>query len=194
MAFYPKEFFGSIWLTNENGEAISGWPQAVSGIAFGSPLIFVYNNLLLTAFVTQAGELTVHDEGGRLLQFFPMELDGIFYVQPVFDNEFLWLIASNGTLFRIGLDGAMHDYRIPNLQVMEEGHIVLFDIDNDRKPEIFITGEGNALHSYRGNFLPVNGFPLPVWGKPAFVNPGNTGIIDLAGVGMDNRLYLWQIR
>jgi hypothetical protein len=190
-AFYPKEFLGYIWLVDSQYQALPGWPVPVSGIAFGSPLLFVHNNRLNAAFITQAGELTVYDEGGNILPPFPVELDGVFYIQPVFDGQYLWLIAEDGTLFQIGIDGTVLSHKIVNLVVKEEGHISAIDVDGSG-PGIFVSGEGNALHAYSRNFQSLKGFPLPIWGKPAFgdfLNHRKTGV---SGVGMDNRIYLWQ--
>jgi hypothetical protein len=189
-ACYPKEFFANLWLLDNQGNALPGWPVPVFGIAFGSPLLFIQNNSLNAAFVTQAGELSVYDEGGRFWPAFPLELDGIFYVQPVFDGEFLWLIASDGTLFQVSPEGNILSHKIPNLEVMEEGRIVAMDVDRSKKPAIFISGEGNALYGFSRNFQSLEGFPLPIWGRPAFMDLN--GKIAIAGAGMDNRVYLWQ--
>ena len=192
-ACYPKEFLGSIWLMDGAGNPLPGWPVWASGIAFGSPLIFISGNRPHIAFVTQAGELTVYDESGKITPGFPLELDGIFYIQPVFDGEFLWLVSNDGTMFRVSIDGQQFSHRIANLTVMEEGCITVFDIDNDKKPEIFISGEGNALYGFNRSFNLLEGFPLPVWGRPGFA-VNSSGKIQLAGAGMDNRVYLWQFR
>ena len=79
---------------------------------------------------------------------------------------------------------------------MEEGHITIFDSDGDKVPEVFITGEGNALHAYTRNFRSLEGFPLPVWGKPYFVpaQSSNSKKAEIFGMGMDRRLYRWQFR
>jgi hypothetical protein len=77
---------------------------------------------------------------------------------------------------------------------MEEGYIMIFDSDGDKVPEIFITGEGNALHGYTQNFRSLEGFPLPVWGKPLFVPAQGGRKAEIFGIGMDQRLYRWQFR
>ncbi|MDR0314312.1 MAG: hypothetical protein LBI14_12050 [Treponema sp.] len=192
-ACYPKEFFGSIYLMDGTGAIMPGWPQSVFGIAFGSPLLFAHNNSLMAAFVTQAGELTVFDEEGNILPSFPLDLDGVFYLQPVFDNEFLWLIAADGMLFQVSLEGTVLSQRIQNLQVREEGYITVVDVDKDGRKEIFISGEGNALYGYTGSFMSLESFPLPIWGKPGF-GIANNSKTEIAGVGMDNRVYLWQFK
>ncbi|MDR1587678.1 MAG: VCBS repeat-containing protein [Treponema sp.] len=193
-AVYPKSFLGEIWLLDSEGEALPGWPAPVSGIAFGSASIFVYKGQILTAFVTQAGELSVFDESAAPLAPFPLELDGVFFIQPVFDGEFLWLVSAGGVLFRISLEGDILRQSVPGLTVKEEGYISAFDSDGDGIPEIFISGEGNALYAYTRNFASLSGFPLPIWGRPAFADFNGDGKPEIAGIGMDKKLYRWQFR
>jgi hypothetical protein len=193
-AVYPKSFFSEIWLLDAEGRTLPGWPAAVSGIAFGSPLLFSHNNQLRAAFVTQGGELSVFDETALSLPPFPLSIDGVFYHQPVFDGEYLWLISENGTLFQVSLGGEVLYQQIPHFSVKEEGFITAFDSSGDAVPEIFITGAGNALHGYSRGFRSLEGFPLPVWGQPLFADLNGDGKPECVGVGMDRRLYRWQFK
>jgi len=203
-AVYPKSFFGEIWLLDQNGIALPGWPAEISvpdeednygiGIGFGSPHIFVHNNNVLVAFVNQSGQLLVYDENAALVKPFPIMLDGIFYQQPVFDGEYLWLVSSNGIFFRVSLQGEVLYHQIHGLTVMEEGYITFFDSTGDKEPEIYITGDGNALHAYTRHFRSLEGFPLPVWGRPYFVPVQGGRKAEIFGIGMDRKLYRWQFR
>jgi len=199
-AVYPKSFFGEIWLLDADGKAFPNWPAPistdddVSGIGFGSPLLFAHNDRVYAAFVNQAGQLLVYDENASLVPPFPVNLDGVFYIQPVFDGEYLWLASSEGNFFRVGLDGEVLYQRIPGFSVKEEGYIMIFDCNNDKVPEIFITGEGNALYAYTRHFRSLEGFPLPVWGKTLFIPAQRGRKAEIFGIGMDRRLYRWQFR
>ena len=191
-AVYPKSFLGEIWILDTEGRALPGWPVPVSGIAFGSPVLFAHNRQTLAAFVTQAGELTVYDEGAAVLPPFPVEIDGVFLVQPVFDGEYLWLISAGGDLFRAALNGEVLQHNIPNFSAREEGFIVTHNIDGS--PAVFVTGDGNALYGYTRNFRALEGFPLPIWGQPFFGDLNGNGKTEIAGVGMDRLLYRWQFK
>jgi hypothetical protein len=191
---YPKSFLGEIWLTETNGVPLPGWPVPVSGIAFGSPLLFNNNGVPGAAFVTQAGELTVYNERGAALPAFPVYLEGIFYIQPVFDGETFWLIAADGALFNVDREGNVLFQKIPNLEVRESGFLAAVDVDNDKKAEIFVTGEGNALYGYSRSFNALEGFPLPVWGRPAFADLNGDKKMEITSAGMDNNIYRWQFR
>jgi len=205
-AIYLKSFlFGAIYLHDANGNAIQNWPVSVTDIAFGSPLVFSGRQgnsaeRLLVAFITQAGRLTVYTENAQVLAPFPLDLEGVFYVQPVFDGECLWIIESGGTLYRVSLDGEVLSQNIPRLSVRESGFITAADITGGRRSEalpkeaVFFAGEGNALYGYSRNFNSLDGFPLPVWGRPLIGDIQGGGKIEVAGMGMDNKLYLWQFR
>jgi hypothetical protein len=146
------------------------------------------------AFITQAGELTVYAENAVPLPAFPLSLEGVFYIQPVFDGEFLWLLNDRGTLYQISLEGEILRQEIPRLLVKESGYITTADVDGDGIVEIFFSGEGNVLYGYKRNFMSLDGFPLPVRGKPVIGDINGDGKIELAGAGMDNRIYMWQFR
>jgi len=198
---YPKSFFGEIWLLDANGKVLPNWPaptsvgdEAGSGIGFGSPLLFAHNERVYVAFVNQAGQFLVYDENADLVQPFPLNLDGIFYVQPVFDGEFLWLTSSDGNFFRVSLSGEVLYQKISGFSVMEEGYIMIFKTGGGLAPEVFITGEGNAMHAYTRNFRSLEGFPLPVWGKPLFIPAQSGRKAEIVGIGMDRRLYRWQFK
>ena len=198
-AVYPKSFFGEIFILDATGQPLPNWPVQVAGIAFGSPLLFNarhpdMQDRLFAAFITQAGELAVYTESALLLPGFPLELPGVFYIQPVFDGESLWIIESEGTLYRVSLDGEVFSHKVPRLTVKEEGYITTADVDGDKKGEIFFSGDGNALHGYSRSFSSLEGFPLPIWGMPVFGDLNGDGRLDIAGIGMDNKLYMWQFR
>ncbi|MDR1802859.1 MAG: hypothetical protein LBQ94_04575, partial [Treponema sp.] len=206
VASYLKSFlFGGIYLQDQNGGILQNWPVSVSEIAFGTPLLFSTRQgsnteRLLLAFITQPGKLTVYTETAEVLSPFPLNLDGVFYLQPVFDGECLWIIESEGTLYRISLEGEILSHTIPRLSVREGGYITVADISGGRrnssapKEGVFFTGEGNALYGYSRSFASLDGFPLPVWGRPLIGDLQGSGKVEVAGMGMDNKLYLWQFR
>jgi len=199
-AVYLRSFFGEIFLLDENGNTLPHWPVSVSGIAYGSPLPFISRDAgaqerLLVAFITQAGELAVYTETAQMLPGFPIQLAGVFFLQPVFDGQRLWIIESSGILYSIGLNGEVLRERIPRLNVMEEGYITIADVTHDSFGlEIFFTGDGNALHGYSRDFRALEGFPLPAWGRPVFGDLDGDGRMDIAGISMDSRLYMWRVR
>ncbi|MCL2229676.1 MAG: PQQ-like beta-propeller repeat protein [Treponema sp.] len=164
------------------------------GIGFGSPLLFMRNNTVLVAFVNQAGQLFVYNTDASFMEPFPIDLDGVFYHQPVYDGEYLWLVSQEGNFFRVSLDGEVLYQNIPGFSVKEEGFITVFDSNGDKVPEIYFTGEGNALYAFTQNFRSLEGFPLPLWGRPHFVPAQGRANAEIFGMGMSMRLYRYQFR
>jgi hypothetical protein len=193
MGMYPKSFSGSLWLASLEGDVYPGWPVQISGIAFGSPLLFTREGAVFAAFITQAGELFVFDEAGLPVSGFPCELDGVFHIQPVWDGASLWVLSAKGVLHEISLDARIQKFEIPNLRA-GEGAVLCADVDRDGTAEIFVTGEANALYGYSRFLLPLAGFPLPVWGRPAFADLNGDGVMECVGAGLDNLLYRWQLK
>jgi len=205
-AAYPKSFLGEMWMLDGDGKPLPNWPAPISvekdddeangsvGIGYGSPLLFTRKNNVYAAFVNQSGQLLVYDETATLVPPFPLTLDGVFYQQPVFDGDYLWLVSYSGTFFRVSLDGEILSQSIPGFSVKEEGYITFFDSDGDKTPEIYITGEGNALYAYTRNFRSLEGFPLPAWGRPFFIPAQGNKKAEIFGMGMDKRLYRWQFK
>ncbi|MDR1506233.1 MAG: VCBS repeat-containing protein [Treponema sp.] len=197
MAFYPKSFLGELYVTSLDGQARPGWPVFASSIAYGSPLLFRQANSsgnFVAAFITMAGELAVYGEDGSAAPGFPSQLDGIFFLQPVWDGKFLWAVCEEGILYRVDLSGGVVQQRVSGLKVRETGYIGTFDTDGDGTAEVFVSGEGNALYGFSGALNTLEGFPLPVWGRPVFGDFDGDGVMECAGAGLDNKLYRWKFK
>lgn len=115
-------------------------------------------------------------------------------MQPVFDGEYIWIIESGGTLFRIAPNVETLSQKIPRFSVKEEAYITVANSGGGKTGDVFFTGQGNALYGYSRNFASLDGFPLPVWGRPVFADLNNDKKIEIAGIGLDNKLYMWQFR
>jgi len=194
VAVYPKDIIlQQIFLFNEGASVVPQWSFEIAGNAYGSPLLFSARlggrqEQLFAAFITQHGELTVHASNAELLPGFPLSLDGVFYLQPVFDGQNLWIIEASGVLYRVNLNREIFSLRIPHFTVREDGYIAVFD------GEVFFSGEGNALHGYTSDFHSLSGFPLPIWGRPVITDIDGDGKREIAGISLDNKLHVWQFR
>lgn len=193
MGAYPKGFFAELWLTSDSGTPLAGWPASVSGIAFGSPVLFENQKELSIAFITQAGDLTIFTERGSLKPGYPITLPGVFYTQPVFCGEYLWSLSAGGRLYRISMDGSVSSIEIPDFTA-ENAVVQAYDTTGDGAAEIFVTGDANALYGFTADLEPLEDFPLPAWGTPWFGDINGDGTINCFAIGMDNRLYAWQLR
>jgi hypothetical protein len=92
------------------------------------------------------------------------------------------------------MDGEVLSQNIPNFRVREEGFITIYNITRGGAPSVFVAGDGNAFYGYSGNFRSLEGFPLPVWGRPFLGDLNGDGKTECVGVGMDKKLYRWQFK
>ncbi len=192
-AAYPKGFSGMVWLMDDAFVPLPGWPADAGGIAFGSPVFCSTDKRVAVAFLAQSGELSLFDETGQAVSGFPVRLPGVFFFQPSFDGESLWAVSSSGVLYRIALDGSVLSQQIPDFTA-ESGAVVCADANGDRDPEVFVSGDGNALFAYGRSFASLDGFPLPISGMPVIGDLNGDGNVECAGIGLDDRLYCWQFR
>ena len=191
MAMYPKSFAGKLWLTDTDGDALDGWPVQVAGIAFGSPVLFEHKRGFYAAFLTQAGEFELFNEDGKPIPGFPMQLPGVFFLQPVWDGTYVWALASDGTVFRIGLDGVYDSRNIGGLSAKQG---VLTAVDISKSKRLFISGEGNLLYGFTGDFAALPGFPVKGWGAPWIGDFDGDGYTECISPGLDNSIYGWRFK
>ncbi|MDR2897629.1 MAG: VCBS repeat-containing protein, partial [Spirochaetaceae bacterium] len=208
LSVYSKSFFGEIFLV-ESGIAAGGrWPVSVDGIAYGSPaLVSRKNSELYTGFVTQAGVFSVWDRYGNLVPGFPVPLEGVFYLNacasapadaPVFadvdsgtDMERFWLLSSEGTLFRVGLDGSVLSAAIPELTA-RSGYITLADYNGDGIDEVFVCGDGPLLYGFTDSLEAIPGFPLEARGVPVFMDVDGDGFPECLAPAPNNTISAWK--
>ena len=132
------------------------------GIAYGSPAILEKEGDVYTAFVTQAGGLTIWcDKEGKV--GFPLEkrLWGVFYTNVVSNGKYFYAIASDGMIYRISLDGGVVSVKIPNASAKEPSLSV---VENN----IYVGIDGNLIYGFNENLELLQGFPITGTGNPVF--------------------------
>ncbi len=187
LAAYPKSFEGALWALGPDGQALPGWPVPLSGIGYGSPVLFPLGSSFRAAFLTQAGRLSCWNDRGEPVPGFPVDLEGVFYGTPVFAADSLWAVSESGSLYRVSLDGRMTRADVRGLGGREPA-LAARDIDGDGRPEIFVAGEGNALYGFDPDLESLTGFPVPGTGRPAFADLNGDGYPELLSTGVDGTI------
>ena len=142
-------------------------------------------------FSWTGAQFAVYGLEGRPNPVVVIEIKDEIKRKEVFDKAFRTIFLSEN--IQLNLDGnRIPRIQVPRVSVKEEGFITISNTGKNK--EIFFTGEGNALYGYSRNFNSLDGFPLPVWGRPLIEDLNGDGKIEAAGVGMDSRLYMWQFR
>ncbi|MCQ2592222.1 MAG: VCBS repeat-containing protein [Treponema sp.] len=221
-AFYEKGFMGTIHLLNlektifdaekassfnqnggENNEGKSKYIENyndnyftydVDGIAFGNPAILNYQNNSYTGFITQSGEMSVWDnKTQKLREDFPVQLDGVFYLNVKAFNDSFVALAADGTLYKIGLDASVIPLSIPYFSA-KSGYLTVWDFNEDGKEELFVCGEGNTIYGFDKDFEFINGFPLSGYGTPIFIDLNGDKKADCLTLSIDNKLNAYKIQ
>ncbi len=187
LAAYPKSFEGSLWVLDSSGAVLPGWPVRLSGLGYGSPVLAPLGGSFRAAFLTQAGEFSVWNDRGEIVPGFPVFLQGVFYGTPIFAGGFFWTASESGTLYRVGMDGAMSSLEVRGMG-SREPVLAAQDIDRDGNPEIFVSGEGNALFGFTPGLELLRGFPVPGTGRPAFADLNGDGVPELLSTGVDGTI------
>ncbi len=187
MAFYEKGFFGGIHIYKGQENITAQGPLELDGIAYGSPCIFTAGGKQYVSMITQAGQLYVYDFNGELLSPFPVGLNGVFYLNVVMADGYLFALSEEGDLYRVGLDGKAMRVKIPYFTA-KSGHLTVFDYDEKAGQEIFVSGEGNALYGFNSGLELLPGFPVSAYGNPLFIDLNGDNKNDCLAITFDNKI------
>ena len=187
MAFYEKGFFGGIHIYKGQENITAEGPLELDGIAYGSPCIFTAGGKQYVSMITQAGQLYVYDFDGQLLAPFPVGLNGVFYLNVVMADGYLFALSEEGDLYRVGLDGKAMRVKIPYFTA-KSGHITVYDYDEKAGQEIFVSGEGNSLYGFNSQMELLPNFPVSAYGNPLFIDLNGDNKNDCLAITFDNKI------
>ena len=127
-----------------------------------------------------------------MLEGFPVNLEGVFFLNVKFVNGVLIALAEDGTLYKVGMDAQVTQVKIPNLSA-KSGYITITDYDEDKKDEIFLCGESNAIYGLSSDLEYLNAFPITGYGIPVFQDLNGDKKIDIISLAIDNKLNAWKL-
>ena len=137
--------------------------------------------------ITQAGSLYIYDVNGNLLPDFPLELNGIFYLNVKAASNYIFALSSDGELWRISLNGESLRIRIPYFSA-KSGNITVYNYDDQGEEEIFVSGEGNSIYGFNSKLELLPEFPVTGYGNPIFTDLNGDSKKDCLAITFDNRL------
>ena len=188
---YEKGFMGKIYLIDENHSVVNAQnPIPVPSIAYGSPVMLDVKSKIIS-FITQNGNLYLW-ENGNLKEPFPINLDGVFYSNIVYDGKYIFALSSDAQLFRISMDGTFSSVLIPNVSA-KEGLISVFE-EKNRCGNLYIGVDGNMIYGFNRELEILPGFPLKGYGKPVFSDVNGDGNEDLVCLSLDGFINAWSVK
>lgn len=187
IAIYEKGFLGGIHILKDL-ESVTEVPLEIDGIAYESPCLFTNGTNTFVAIVTQSGTLYVYDLNTlELVEGFPVELEDIFYLNVKAVKDSIFALSEQGVLYKVSLDGNIIKEKIPYLSA-KEGIITLYDYDDNKEEEIFISGQGNTLYGFSKNMELLYNFPISGFGNPVFMDVNGDNKKDCLVVTFDSKL------
>ena len=191
-AVYDKSFLGKLFLIEDGVCTNADSPIAVAGIAFGSPALLKKGASTYMAFVTQAGSLSVWQDG-TLASGFPLQLDGVFSKNVVASGSYFYALSEDALLYRIGIDGSVLSVAVPD-GTAKNGFLAAAEPNHNGVCNVYVCPDANVIYGFSSNLELLSGFPLAGWGEPVFADANGDRSADCFALTLDNTLAAWNVR
>lgn len=116
-----------------------------------------------------------------------VHLNGVFKISPVVSGEYIFTLATDGTLYRVDCNGDFIIVKIPNATCNEA-----FISVNENN--LYICPDGNIIYGFDENLELVYPFPVTGWGTPVFADVNGDNIADCFTLSIDNKLNAIKMR
>ncbi|MEL3900857.1 FG-GAP repeat domain-containing protein [Treponema phagedenis] len=194
IAAIPRSFESSIYLFDKQGNIIDGWPIPAAAITAVQPLVIRNNkNKAMLFIVTEDGQVRLTPLDQTDTAGFELTVNAVCKIPPVYSktHRCFYLISNEGFLWKIDESGSIQDSIPLKGGIADDYCMTLLDLNQDGKEEVLVSGGGNALYAYFGDFAPVQGFPVEGTGNAGLIDIDGDGIKELITVGMDKRLHAY---
>ncbi|UTC65361.1 VCBS repeat-containing protein [Treponema sp. OMZ 788] len=188
----PRSFDSYMYVFDDKGKIVSGYPKALDGISAVQPIL--YKNNSYEAVLTEKGLFTLRPSSilsGNDGETYSIDLNSSCKTQPVYSEnlKMFFLITDNGFLYKIDTECNIID-KIPLKQKNAADYLIsLIDLDSDGYDDVLVSGGGNSIYAYNANFSPLNGFPIAGTGVPYLIDVDGNGKSELISCGIDNRIH-----
>lgn len=186
-AVYSKGFEGAIYTIKNGAFTNADNPMFVDGIAFGSPCLTQEGKQLRTAFITQAGDFYLFDDG-ILRTGFPRTIPGVFLTNVVSIGDDYFALSDTAELYRISSDGSYRTIQVPDLDDAREAFLTG---DGER---IYVSGSSNSIYAFTPELELLYGFPVAGHGRCVITDVNGDGHKDCVALSLDKKLYAWSIQ
>lgn len=193
IAALPRSFDSRLYALDPDGLPLPGWPVALPGLASAAPAVIDAGAAPFVAALTEGGELCAFARDGAVADGFPVVMDASFDAAPAWAASWraLYAVSVEGSLYRIGPDGARLGRRDLERGGARGATLVVADANGDGREELYVSGGGDALYAYSGDLEPLPGFPVSGSGAPAFIDINGDGRLDLVTRGADDTIHAY---
>ncbi|NIO00834.1 MAG: T9SS type A sorting domain-containing protein [Candidatus Latescibacteria bacterium] len=198
----------SVYVLNENGTSVSGWPVGTNGDVAGSIAVgdIDGDDYLELVVPTKSGEVNAYNHDGSILwtRWIPYNIvffapspaladldnDGKLETIMASDNKKLYVITHTGANFT----GWPIQY---SATTNTESSPVVADIDSDGSLDILLGDETKYISAWDINGDLLDGFPIAtgdfVRATPIVADVDGDGDLELVEAGWDRKLYVWDL-
>jgi hypothetical protein len=199
VAYYPKNFLGTVYLSDDRGESRPGWPVNGGSLSLGQPKLISYQGATRVAFLTQRGILNLWGIDGQPREGFPLELPGVYFhdiqILRGSNGEARAFVAMNngGTISLISPDGRI----IAQKQIAglngQKASLVVMDVTQDGIDEIFTYGDSNFVRGFDWNLGSLEGFPIKGSYRPWLVDINLDQKPELVIPSVEGKVYAYTM-
>jgi hypothetical protein len=199
VAYYPKDFTGTVYLTDENGESRPGWPVQGGSLSLGQPELISYQGLTRVAFLTQRGLLNLWGIDGVQNEGFPIELPGVYFqdLEVITDSNgeargFVTM-SNDGLISLVSPDGRLvAQKKIPRLNG-QRAKLLVMDLTQDGIGEILTYGDSDFIRGFDWNLNSLEGFPIKGSYRPWLVDINLDQKLELVIPSTEGKVYSYTM-
>ena len=201
VSVYNKSFMGGLYfadlktLSCLNAEA----PLELYEIGFGSPASIVDGNKRYTAFVTQAGTLSIWEDMGaepvvsKDLLSMDAPVDGTFEGKICASSKYFYALSTDAVLYRISVDGSVLSVKIPGATA-RDAFLSVSAIGKKGDECVFVNADSNVIYGFNEELELLPGFPVVGHGNPVFADVDGDRKPESLSMSLDKKITACKLR
>ncbi len=201
LSVYNKSFLGAIYFADlKNLSCLNTEnPIEMFEIGFGSPASIVSGKKLYTAFVTQAGSLSIWEDMGaepvvtKNLGELEMSLDSTFEGRLCASSNYLYALSTDAVLYRISLNGDLLSVKIPNASA-KDAFLSVKKMEKNGDECVFVNADSNVIYGFNEELELLPGFPVVGSGNPVFADVDGDKKNEILAISLDKKVTACKLR
>ena len=201
VSVYNKSFLGAIYfadlksLSCVNAEN----PIEMFEIGFGSPASIMSGKKLYTAFVTQAGSLSIWEDMGtepvvsKNLGESESSLDSTFEGRLCASSKYFYALSTDAVLYRISLNGDLLSVKIPNSSA-RDAFLSVKKMEKSGEECVFVNADSNVIYGFSEDLELLQGFPVVGSGSPVFADVDGDKKNEILAISLDKKITACKLR